>query len=123
MDNRPNGWAKSTSLRLSIGPLVKFLKFGRSKLRHLDRRAGFGVSEFNRSLASKSFSIVSCPRLDDRAICRQLQVVLLLVHSGFGPSNWPITTNFVGENFRRRDLFFGKSQGKALIKNPSSFYY
>ena len=30
-------------------------------------------------------------------------------HSGFGPSDWPIGTDFVGENFRRLALFFGKS--------------
>ena len=30
-------------------------------------------------------------------------------HSGFGPSDWPIWTDFVGENFWRRALFFGKS--------------
>ena len=27
-----------------------------------------------------------------------------LVHIGFGPSDWPIWTNFVGRNFRRRAL-------------------
>ena len=30
-------------------------------------------------------------------------------HSGFGLSDWPIWTDFVAENFRRRALFFGKS--------------
>ena len=34
---------------------------------------------------------------------------VLITHSVFAPSDWPIWTNFVGENFRRRLLFFGKS--------------
>ena len=38
-------------------------------------------------------------KLDTRFVC----------HSGFGPSNLPIWTDFVGENFRQRVLFFGKS--------------
>ena len=42
-DHRPNGRSKITSHRWSIGPLsiwtVKFRKFGRSKLRHLDQGA------------------------------------------------------------------------------------
>ena len=33
----------------------------------------------------------------------------LISHSGFGPSDWPIWTDFVGGNFRQRVLFFGKS--------------
>jgi hypothetical protein len=35
-------------------------------------------------------------------------VVVVTVLSGFGLSDWPIWTDFVGENFRRRILFFGK---------------
>ena len=30
-------------------------------------------------------------------------------HSGFGPSDWPIWTDFVGGNFRQRVFFFVKS--------------
>ena len=43
LDHRPNGQSKITSLRWSIGPssiwTVKFCKFGRSELRHLDQGA------------------------------------------------------------------------------------
>ena len=38
LDHRPNGWSKITSHMWSIWT-VKFCKFGRSKLRHLDQGA------------------------------------------------------------------------------------
>ena len=31
--------------------------------------------------------------------------VMVVTHSGFAPSDWPIWTDFVGQKFKRRILF------------------
>ena len=39
----------------------------------------------------------------------------MLGHSGFGPSDWPIWTDFVGGNLRLRTLFLVKATNKIKI--------
>ena len=46
----------------------------------------------------------------DNVVVTLLNVlVVITLHSGFGPSDWPIWTDFAGGKFRQRALFFGKS--------------
>ena len=40
-------------------------------------------------------------------------LVVLILHSGFGPSDWPIMTDFVGGNFRQRALFLVRATEKT----------
>ena len=40
-------------------------------------------------------------------------LVVLILHSGFGLSDWPIMTDFVGGNFRQHALFLVRATEKT----------